>query len=510
MKKLLALLLALMLTACAVPAFAELEPGTVIEADPSLYAGIDLSSPYTVQMYLIGDRPADCDKIFDAVNEYLKPYNTSINPTFLSWSDYTTMYSLVLAGGEQVDLIFTAPWCFLFTESAKGAFYELTDDFIARAMPLSAEHQAKVSWDETTINGKLVAVPSNQQSGQSKYVAIRDDLRIKYGLDELQNWDDLMTYLMTIAEQETPVSGIYAEAASTDNVEMWRMYFQQFNMYPVYNDDFLYVPNEVGALAEEGQIQLAYTMPEFRAFCHDMKKLADAGCWSRSALTNTVTAGDAFANLQSAMVCWNGTVFNYMKTAEKTEGVVCAAYDLTKENIILPEAYSNNCMAIAAASRNPERAAMVLDLIKFDTYLNNTLIRGIEGVHYINEGAGLYSEGPEFEKFIDFALSVSWAIKNGDMEKVGADPRQTAMSDQQKERVVPNPNVTFIFNEAPVKAYLAAVNSVVEEYKGMLELGLVDDVDATIDEMIGKLQSSGLQKVYDEYYKQYDAWKATR
>ena len=44
----------------------------------------------------------------------------------------------------------------------------------------------------------------------------------------------------------------------------------------------------------------------------------------------------------------------------------------------------------------------------------------------------------------------------------------------------------------------------------MLELGLVDDVETTRDEMITKCYDAGLQSIYDEFYTQYDAWLATR
>lgn len=57
---------------------------------------------------------------------------------------------------------------------------------------------------------------------------------------------------------------------------------------------------------------------------------------------------------------------------------------------------------------------------------------------------------------------------------------------------------------------MAAVNSVKSEYFGMLTLGLVDDVDATIAEMTAKLNASGLQDIYNEFYRQYNAWAANR
>ncbi|MCD8067446.1 MAG: hypothetical protein LUE87_00860 [Lachnospiraceae bacterium] len=73
-----------------------------------------------------------------------------------------------------------------------------------------------------------------------------------------------------------------------------------------------------------------------------MKTMADAGCWSRSALSNTISDDDAFAALQGSSIAWNGTVYNYMRLAEESEGVVCAAYDLTKDNIVACEEYNNS------------------------------------------------------------------------------------------------------------------------------------------------------------------------
>ena len=353
-----------------------------ITATPEMYSSIDLSEPYTVNMYLIGDTPNDWDRILELTNEYLEPFNTSLNVTIMSWSDYQTMYSLVLAGGEQVDLIFTAPWCYMYTEAAKGSFYELTDEFIANNMPLTNKYQAAESWDETTISGKTIAVPSNVASPMGKIVAIRQDLADKYGISGLTTWEDYMNFCQTIAEQETPESGIYAMPASGGNSELWDVYRQQYDTFAAVSSGNVVMYYQYdGEIPAKEDIKLVCELDYFRDFAHDMKTLADAGAWSRSALTNTVTDDDAFGNLQGASIAWNTSVFTYMEQAEKTEGVECAAYDITQDHLVGAEAYSNNDMAITAGSQNPERAAMVLDLMKFDTYLNKLLLLGIEGEH---------------------------------------------------------------------------------------------------------------------------------
>ena len=482
-----------------------------ITATPEMYSSIDLSEPYTVNMYLIGDTPNDWDRILELTNEYLEPFNTSLNVTIMSWSDYQTMYSLVLAGGEQVDLIFTAPWCYMYTEAAKGSFYELTDEFIANNMPLTNKYQAAESWDETTISGKTIAVPSNVASPMGKIVAIRQDLADKYGISGLTTWEDYMNFCQTIAEQETPESGIYAMPASGGNSELWDVYRQQYDTFAAVSSGNVVMYYQYdGEIPAKEDIKLVCELDYFRDFAHDMKTLADAGAWSRSALTNTVTDDDAFGNLQGASIAWNTSVFTYMEQAEKTEGVECAAYDITQDHLVGAEAYSNNDMAITAGSQNPERAAMVLDLMKFDTYLNKLLLLGIEGEHYSINEQNEYTELENSTNYAAFSTSVSWAIKNGDLTEGGVPEREKAITNAWEERVVMNPTITFVFDDTNVKSYMSAVDSVLADYIPMLQLGLVDDVDATIDECVQKCYDAGLQNIYDEFYTQYDAWAATR
>jgi putative aldouronate transport system substrate-binding protein len=186
------------------------------------------------------------------------------------------------------------------------------------------------------------------------------------------------------------------------------------------------------------------------------------------------------------------------------------AYDLTKDHLVGAEAYSNNDMAITAGSKNPERTAMVLDMIKYDTYLNRLLILGIEGEHYSIDDKGQYTELDKATDFAASAISASWAIKNGNLSEAGVPEREKAITDAWQQRVVMNPTITFVFDDTNVKSYVSAVTAVLTDYVPMLELGLVDDVDATLDKMIQKCYDSGLQKIYDEFYKQYDAWLATR
>lgn len=483
----------------------------VVKATPEMYTNVDLSKPYTVYLYLIGDTPQDWDKVMAAVNEYLEPFNTKLETVIMSWADYGTKYSLVLAGGEEVDAIYTAPWCYMYTEAAKGSFYTFDRDFVAKNMPLTNKYQAETSYAESTIDGNIVALPCNAEKADTKIVAIRQDLAEKYGIEKLDNWSDYMNFMLTIAEKETPESGILAQASSGNNAELWEVYRQQYNVFYILKDNYLHYQYEYkeGELPSADDIELCWNSESFVKFAKDMKTLADAGCWSRGALSNTISDDDAFGALQGASIAWNGTVFNYMRMAEKNEGVKCAAYDLTKDNIVACEEYNNSDIAIAAASKNPERTAMVLDILKMDTYVNRLITLGFENEHYTIDGFN-YAKAANVEAYPPNSVSLSWGINNGIYKETGVEPREQEMVDSWEPRITSNPTITFVFNDTEVSDYASACKAILGDYIPSLQLGLVDDVDAYLAEMNAKLDGAGIKIVEEELFKQYNEWLAAR
>lgn len=486
---------------------AELTPEAVITATPEMYSNIDLSKNKTVYIYLIGSTPNDFDQIVELANKYLEPFNTKVEFTIMAWSDYQDLYSLNLTSGTNIDAIFTAPWCYLWTEASKGSFMTLSEGFISSYMPLTDRYQIKDSWGGVKLNGNIVAIPQNSTNPNGKMVAIRQDLAEKYGISSLDSWEDYKNYCLTIAEKETPVSGILAMAAAGSNPELWDVYRQQYDTMPAMTDgSIVYYYKYTGKVPSYDEIEFAYTTDYFRSFCKEMKEMADAGVWSRSALTNEISAADSFGALASASMAWNTSVFNGIENCEKTEGVVGAAYDITQKNFSIGEAYNNNDMAITASSQNPERTAMVLDIIKNDTYMHRLFRLGIEGVHYTIDEHGVYTELDKASDYPADSLALCWAIKNSTITQGGADPRKQAIIDEETAKMVACPTEGFVFDDSAVSFEVSAVNTVLDEYVKSLQLGLLEDIDGTIDTMMEQARQSGLDTVEAEFKKQYEAW----
>lgn len=482
-----------------------------VKAAPEMYPNVDFSKAGTVHLYMIGDTPQDWDRILAEINAYLEPFNTTLETVIISWADMGTMYSLSLAGGEEIDLVYTAPWCYMYTEAAKGSFYAMDRSFISQNMPLTDKYQAETSYAEATVDGKIIAIPSNLEKADTKIVAIRQDLAEKHGIEKLENWDDYMNFMLTMAEKETPESGILAQASSGNNAELWEVYRQQYDMFYLLKDNNLHYQYQYkeGEIPSVEDIELCWNSEAFLNFAKDMKTLADAGCWSRGALSGTVSDDDAFGALQGASIAWNGTVFNYMRMAEKNEGVKCMAYDLTKDHLVSCEEFNNNDMAIATATKDPYRSAMVLDILKMDTYVSRLLTLGIENDHYTINGYE-YTRGANAEAYAPNSVSASWGVNNGIYEENGVEAREKEMVDSWEPRITSNPTVTFVFNDKEVTDYASACKAVMGDYIPSLQLGLVDDVEAYLAEMNAKLEEAGIAKIEEELFRQYTEWAATR
>lgn len=522
MKKSFALLLVLMMIVAIIPAaMAEVDwtnPPGGYYLTPEDFPNTDLSEHYEIQMFSSSAATDNEEATLAEINRILEErgFNTSIRLIHVLSSGGANMYTLTLASGEVADVYFTAPWKYMWTEAAKGSWMVLEPEFIEKYMPTTWKTQKPQSWKEATYNGDIIAVPGNNSGTNPKIVAVRKDLMTKYGFETLNGWEDFKSFLLTIAEKETPESGIFAYNACyrTDTDQMWRMYTQKDNLFPLYNEQWLFECQGEDVLPEYSDVKLFYTTDFYRDFCRQMVELRKAGVWSQSALANTVDPTDAFMNGTSAADVYNYTVYFHAQTAaENIPGSEYAFYDLFPDSFCIAECYANNNLAIPYSSGNPERAAMIIDLLKNDFQIGHTVRNGIEGIDWVDNGDGTYST---FESqanahlgSIGWALQVDWGYdgKPGTESEVLLNERARA---DRENRLTSNPCVTFVFDTEPVKAELAACQSLMQEYTPALNLGFADDVDAYLDELLEKLDASGLQKINAEMEKQYNEWKATR
>ena len=105
--------------------------------------GADTSSPVELNMYLIGSPAKDYDAVLAKFNETAKKdLNCTVKVNWIGFGDFSTKYPLVLASGENIDLIYTSTWLNYYQQAQKGAFMAL-DEIGPKYAPKSFEAEPK-------------------------------------------------------------------------------------------------------------------------------------------------------------------------------------------------------------------------------------------------------------------------------------------------------------------------------------------------------------------------------
>jgi len=506
MKKLLVTLLALCMLFTVCGANAELPVGTVLTPTAEDYP-IDLSEPMVINMLLMGDTAEDFDMVLDHINGILSEgFNTTINPTMIGWGDLSTMYPLIITGGEDLDIIFTQNLRYLFNYAADGYYMEYTEDFINTYMPYTAQYQNKAAYDQAKYQGRIYGMPQNESSasGSTYFVSVRDDAVEKYGVTDLPDWQSVMDLWLTIAADEEQTM-LALNAGKQDGVAITLQ--RQNAGYIGTNASNVSYIWKGGELPTADELFFAYTSPDYYDFYVNCQILADAGVWSRSALSKQAINYESFYNGDSVTGSYNGTMYRYCHLLESQTGMSASTYLPIGNGVPVKEAYAQNCFSIFVDTKSPERCAMIIDILKFHTEINHTIIYGIEGYHYINNGDGTTSNTENTAGFTSYNWCPSWGVKNGDMREAAFSDAQAYMYWEYLPSIhVDNPVFAFVLDSEPVNSYMTALSAVVTEYGTTLGLGLVEDLDATYAEFMDKLGEAGLDAYMTEVRTQYQAW----
>ena len=159
--------------------------------------------------------------------------------------------------------------------------------------------------------------------------------------------------------------------------------------------------------------------------------------------------------------------------------------------------YTNNGIAINANSKNPERALMAIELLRYDEEINNLTWYGIEGTHWENSGEGEYTSLAASEAFPAGEVC-PWGWYSTKFARISStEPEivQETINKWSEEYTVSNPLAAFSFDDSNVKNEMAAVGNVITQYGVPLDLGMVDDVEAGVKEYREKLTQAGFDKI---------------
>jgi len=470
------------------------KPTEQVEKKPE----IDTTKYARLKMYFLGNKPEDMDMVWAEINKLLKEkINAEIEPALMSWGDWSQRYPLIFASGEEWDMIYTANWAMYAQQASKGGFLELTEEMLKKYAPLTFADLPREAWTTTRVKGKNYMIPQGKRSkyGQHFGLIVRGDLREKYGLPEIKNVQDLEVFMDAVLKNEKDMVPL-ADVGKTNTHMLLRALFYHPNLYTEVVDG-------VGTLlynyADRSQLKTvpAYELDGFVDYMKKMIEWRKRGYWSRSALTHQGRAIDLIREGKGAVSFGhiNNALDVYNHAREKQPNWKIEYVDLTEGRPLPSQGYLGNGSAIHAASKNPDRALMALDLLGYDPEINYLVLEGIPGVHSINKGTNEERRIERLKTTYSGGSYSVWGFANFVTLPINSFPTYEKLFYSYVKQLSDHPIAGMTLDTEDIKNEIAATTQVIDSYKTIINLGFSDDAEKTLKKYIEELKAAGIEKV---------------
>lgn len=508
MKKLLALVLALALC---------LGLAGVTTAGEA--ADIDLSEHVTITWLVTGDIPTEnkTNEVLEVFNQRLtEVLNAELRIEWIEWTDWQTRYNMALAVQDgSIDLVGTATdWLYTWENAQKGALMPITEEMLSTYAPKTWASVPAENWELCKYNGQIYVIPEDNYAQWINHGYLyRGDWAAEAGLEEgVHSWEDLGVYFQYIKDNlEDVIPWDAAASGSSLSTQMASGWLSSHSgaigieglPVDIFKGESKDNPYKLSMYYLEGD--------ELVNFAKTMKEWNDAGYWREDVLNYS---GQTDIELRDGLTgahqhhtqTWRGervwlserhpgSDLSFFWFGEETQNLV-------KMNI------THGALAIAAQSKNPERALMVYDLIRNDEEFYRMFNYGIEGQQYIIDENG-YMDRPEgYHDETDKVAFNFWWGRNDDLELRNAQfdwPVYDALVDRYNECAINYPYGQVVFDITPISAELDNLSNVVNTYMPQIAFGKAADPEAFVAEFRTALKNAGVEKVYEEIEAQLAA-----
>ncbi|SDC93277.1 putative aldouronate transport system substrate-binding protein [Paenibacillus sp. UNCCL117] len=446
-----------------------------------------------VWYYLDGTAQPDLASVETEVNNYIKPkLNATVKLKPIAGSDYEQKMNTILAAGEAFDIVWTSDWRFNFSSNAqKGAFLELDALLDKNGAKLKASLPSS-AWDDVKIGGKIYGVPNYQIAAKSAGFVIQKRFADKYKLDtaKIKTYKDIEPFFEEIKKNEP---GIIPFGLNND--------FYSPSVYGLSSHG-----NVISYQVNGGKVEVE----DYFATAAYKKHVTMAHEWYTKGYINE----DASTLKNKADVEKKGVYATTFDFTQKPGGEAAAKAGNGGNDVIFvplmePEftGVTATISAISRTSKNPERAMMLLELVNTDPALYNLLSFGIENKHYTKTGANTIKDIAGG----GYAPNMNWVMGNVTIGYLmdGQAPDTWERTKKANDTAKKPYLYGFKFNSEPVKAEMANLKAVENEFRKVIETGTVDP-EKYLPQFLDKRLKAGSEKVLAEYRTQIEAFLKTK
>lgn len=426
--------------------------------------------------------------------------NVNISTLYIPMASWTQQANLMLASGEQIDIMMSGSIHGFSTNVGKGQFLPLNNLLEKYGQDILSSLNKKVL-DCGTVNGKIFGVASLRDLATAPCILFRKDIIEKHNIDlsTVKTFEDLTPVFEAIKQAEPEMTTLVAKFTDRSIVE-W--------MTRGLLDELGCVSNHYGTLPidPKGDYTLTsyYETQTYQDCVALVREWYNSGYISSDAATttdigyNTVKAGKAVSyfmaykpgvETQESRFC--GTDMICIQLAEATQ----SSDQVTGYLTVIP-----------VTTIDAERAMMLLNLFYSNAELETLWINGIEGTHYDftdDTRTVIFSDDNHSKSFasINYMLGNSFLTPVWKGESIDLWKEMKVFNDTAKQ----SSTMGFTFNTEPVATEVAVVANVRSEYARGVGCGVLDP-NIFYPEFIAKLKASGYHAIIEEEQRQLNAW----
>lgn len=455
--------------------------------------------PYEIVVVFPAAPQPDEKLVEEALNRILiEKINATVDLRPIDWGKWEETRNLMIGAREKVDIYFTAQWTGHAAIVAQGAFLPLNDLLETHGRGI-LETLDPIFLEGSTINGINYSVPTNKERAEQGGILYRKDVAERLGLD--------MDSVRTVADLEPIFARVKAE---TDMVPLFLRDGETFATHYMSNLDFLGDAKIDGVIPKDGSDTTVRSMLEtpryldMLAITRDFYKkgyINPDSATTKTFTTDALRSGQYFAVVASLKPGKD-------KETELAAGLVGKLGQIPLNAATVTTAVTTGAMlAISATSENPEKAMAFINLLHTDKEVVNLLNFGIEGVHYTRNGNIISPT----ERTKNYAPDVAWQFGNQYLNYIWESESPTKWEEFEafNEQGVRSPAFGFSFDSRPVEAEVAAVFTIMNQYRTLLESGSVDP-DEVVPEFLRAAKAAGLDAIIAEKQRQLDRFLAGR
>lgn len=455
--------------------------------------------PYTVTFAYITDSE-NYGEVAKALDELaMKEINMHVNLRPMTWATYLTNLNLVMAAGEDIDIIVNVGQSLqVWKESG------YIEDWAAYLdqMPNIVDNFG----DDLNMyytNGELLSLPVNTEMANGVGFVCRKDIMDELGLSEKD-------FSVDIKDPATfdQITDLFAKVKEAH---------PEMTVYSGYNSFVSLAATSVldplgdgpaGLLFGEGTtVTNFFESDTFHDICSYAKDWYDAGYTSADAATTQ----DSGQLLMSAgnLFCWaSNTKPNTAKEAEGQTG-----YEVVVINAAEPLARTRaGAYCLCSSSKDPEKAAEFYNWFFGSAEANDLLNWGIEGVDWVEDenGQAAFPEGVDATS-VGYHNDYGWMYPNQFIGHAwaGNDPDIWEQYKEYNANMKRSDALGFAVDATDLTDQIAQCTAVNEKYIHTLGYGTID-IEQGIADFNDELYMSGLQDIIDAKQSQLDEWMASK